>query len=279
LCLVAAIPLLSGCGGGGESLSPEGVARAATATESKGGTKISMEQSVGIPGGTLKFKGEGVIDSKSQKGHLTLDVVDAKGLPPSLDKGQLSQEMIIDHFVIYLRSPAYESVLKSGKKWLKMDLGALGKQSGIDFTALAQAGSDPTQALGFLKATSGDVENVGEEDVRGVSMTHYKATVDFRKYADAVPAASRDAVRKSIDKVIELSGTSKAPIEVWIDKDKLVRRFKQTLSFKVSGQQASVEQQFELYDFGTTVDATPPPADEVQDLTDLAGPGLAGQTP
>ncbi len=125
----------------------------------------------------------------------------------------------------------------------------------------------------MLKAVSGEVEKVGDEDVRGVSTTHYRATIDFDKYPLAVPAANRAAVRKSIDSLIKLTGTRTVPVDVWVDGDAVVRRFAQTTRMNVPGAgRMQMKQTIELYDFGTKVDVQAPPAREVQDLSELATP-------
>ena len=146
--------------------------------------------------------------------------------------------MIIDGLTFYTRSPLFDQALPAGKRWLKIDLDAIGKQAGFDVGALMTqgAGQDPTQVLAYLKAASGDVSRVGSEAVRGVPTTHYKATIDFRKMPDSAPADQRAAVRRSIEQLIELSGASTAPIEVWIDEDGLARRLLTTTTTGTAAQ-------------------------------------------
>jgi len=59
-------------------------------------------------------------------------------------------------------------------------------------------------------------------------------------------------------------------VEAWVGDDDLVRRFRQKLTLAIAGAPTAIEQQFELYDFGTKVDIDVPADDEVADLTDLA---------
>ena len=127
-----------------------------------------------------------------------------------------------------------------------------------------------------LKAAGGDIEKVGEEDVRGVATTHYKATIDFERYPELVPADERAAARASMRQLIKLTGARTAPVEVWVDDDDLVRRLEQTTKLTIPGAgPMSMVQQLELYDFGTKVDIDVPDPAEVADMTDLAGQGAA----
>jgi len=276
LAALLAIGVLSGCGSS-DSLSSEAVARAADATVAKGGTKISIASDSVLPGGgQLTMSGEGAVNTKTQQGHLTLKAIAA---PPSVDKATLTQDLVFDRFVFYMRSPAFAAALENGKKWVKIDLIKAGKAAGIDLTLLSQTGQDPTQSLRLLKAVSGEVKKVGDEDVRGVKTQHYKATVDLKKYPDTVPAKDRAAAQSTIDNLIKRLGSSTSPVEFWIDDDHLIRRYAQTLKLKVAGGASSIKQRIEYYDYGSKVDVSLPPAGEVRDLTDIAAQGLRKQTP
>ncbi len=115
--------------------------------------------------------------------------------------------------------------------------------------------------------------------MRGVATTHYKATIDFNPYPGTVPAQDREAARRAIEQVIELAGSARAPMEVWIGEDGVVRRTKQTIRTLVApGVRGTVEQQIELFDFGAAVDVELPSEDETQDATDLAAEGVRGLT-
>jgi len=277
LALLAALAVLAGCGGAGATFSAEDLAEAVDTTVAKGGAKIAIESQATLPGtGQLTISGGGAIDARAQRGQLTLKATDAPDLPAGIDKDDLTQEVVFDKFLVYLRSPSFAPALKEGKEWVKIDLAEAGKAADVDLGALAQSGQDPTQSLRLLKAVSGDVEKVGEEQVRGVSTTRYKATIDLKKYPDTVPAKDRAAARATIDSLTKALGTSTSPIEVWIGEDDLVRRFAQSLKLKSGEGASSIRQRLELYDYGTDVEVTVPPADEVQDLTDLASAGIRG---
>jgi hypothetical protein len=259
--VLAALPLA--CGGG--ELSPEAaVAEAATKTEDAGSARVTFTGTLtGVPGGSFTISGEG--EFAKQRGRMTFDLSDA-GVPGG------SMEMIFDELVIYMKfPPELAAELPGGKSWVKMDLEELGKQQGIDFGELMQfSQTDPTQSLQYLRGASDDFEKVGDEDVRGVETTHYRGTIDLRKAAEALP----ESARKSFDRVIELTGVSKLPFDVWIDGEGLARRVEYDQPLPASdGQETSMALRMEFFDFGMAVDVEPPPESEVTDIQELIAGG------
>jgi hypothetical protein len=258
-------------------LSPEAVARAADKTAAKGGVRVAIDQTITLPGQSpIAMSGTGLFDPKAQRGHMTLDLSKIPGLPNDIS-ANATQEFIFEHFTMYMRSPLFAAELPKGKHWLKIDVMKAGKAAGIDLGAVAQQGQDPTQALRYLNAASGDVKRIGKETVRGVATTHYKATIDFKRYADSVPAKDRASVRRTVTQMIKLSGDSTFPMEVWIGKDGVVRRLRQRIRTLVApGIRGTIDQRIDLFDFGARVAVKLPPASDTQDVTDLAGQGVDG---
>ena len=70
---------------------------------------------------------------------------------------------------------------------------ALGdRSSGSTSGQLQQLGQgDPSQALDYLRAT-GEVEEVGTEQIDGVETTHYRGTIQLDAVAEQVPAEQRE---------------------------------------------------------------------------------------
>lgn len=267
--MLAATPLLTGCGA--EDLSPSSIAQAADATVAKSAMKMRIDQTMTIPGiGPLEMGGDGVIDTRRQRSRFTLGVTSAPDAAAGAFGDEFKTEVISDHLDVYTRMPQLSAVLGKGKRWLKIDVAEVSKAAGIDISTMAQSSQDPSQGLRQLKAVSGQIEKVGEEDVRGVSTTHYRAKIDFSKDPSLVPPAERAAARASMRQLIKLTGSRTAPVDVWVGEDDLVRRFRQKMKLAIPGAGTSaIEQRFELYDFGTRVDIDVPDADEVADMTDL----------
>ena len=180
-----------------------------------------MSGKVAAAGQEIPLNGEGVFDLKGKRGRLTVTT----NVP---GKGDVRVEEILDGLVIYMRSDALAGALPSGKTWLKLDLQAAGRQSGVDIGALQQlgGGGDPTQFLSYL-AKAGDVHKVGSEDVNGTSTTHYRATIDFAKLAGSAGAAA-----SSVRQLQTLTGQKSLPTDIWIDAQHRVRR--QTIAIATS---------------------------------------------
>ncbi len=90
----------------------------------------------------------------------------------------------------------------------------------------------PSGSLGYLRSVADDVVRVGRERVLGKQTTHYRATVDLGRLG----GPTRDF-----------------PIEIWVDEDGLVRRYR----YHPLGSGETFV--WEFYDFGVTVDLLPPP--------------------
>jgi hypothetical protein len=288
LTLIALAGLLAACGDNGDdpgtqvaSISPRSLALVADRTTATDGVRMSLQQTMTVAGeGTVPATAEGRFDTKRQRGEMTMSMdLASLGGEEVPGGGALEQRMIFDGLTFYMRSPMFDQLLPAGKRWLKIDLGKVGEQAGLDLGALMSqgGGQDPTQVLAYLKAASGDVHRVGTDTVRGVATTHYKATIDFRKVPDSAPAGERAAVRRSIEQLIKLSGASTAPMEVWIGEDGLARRIVSTTTSGTAAQRIKLRQTIELYDFGTKVDVKIPPASAVLDAGDFGAlsPGAA----
>ena len=275
LVLLAALPALAGCGA--EDLSTASIAEAADATVAEHGMRIALRQTVTLPGGgRMATSGSGVMDTRGQASHLTLRVTSAPDVVVgAFDKNDLVTQVITDHATVYMHSPQLSQLLGTGRDWVKIDAAEIGEAAGIDVSGLTQSGQDPTQAMRQLKAVSGKVETIGREDVRGVSTTHYRATVDLRRFPDLVPRADRAAARAAVDQLIDVTGAGTVPVDVWIGADDRVRRLAQKLSLDAGGASSAIEQRFEFYDFGAKVDIRVPDPGKVTDVGDLATAGTA----
>jgi hypothetical protein len=264
---------LAGCGSEelSEQLSPQAaVAQAATKTADAGSARVTFTGTMsGVPGGPFTFEGEGAFSG--QQGRMTFDMSDFGAATAGAFGGEI--ELFMDGLLIYMKLPSQiASELPGGKEWIRIDLAAAGEGLGIDFEELTQfQQADPMQTLQYLRGAAGDFEEVGSEKVRGVETTHYRGTVDLRKALELIPADSRDA----FERVLELVGETKMPLEVWIDNDGLARRmrYEQPLPAGEGGEETTMVLTMDMYDFGVEVDVGPPPDDEVLDLQELIGQG------
>ncbi len=265
--LLVAMALLPGACGGDEVSPAQLLASTPDKTVEKQTSKVAVDvSSTGSP--PLRFNGEGVFDYKAQRGRLRMDL-SSLGLPSGAGGGKA--DVLMAGNVLYIKLPLDPAEL-GGRPWLKLDLAAAAKQSGIDLEGLKQQfqSNDPTASLNALRGVSGDVKAVGTEDVRGAKTTHYTATVDLNKAAQQSPPEAR----ASIEQLSKQLGTATFPMDAWIDGDGRLRRqrFSMDLS-KVTAPGVApgtvtgvVTTTVELFDFGTEVDVSEPPADQVSDF-------------
>ena len=269
----------TGCGTSGSAIDP--VARAAQVTSHVGGAHIAVDIQVTGDGLAEPFTmaGQGFFNYNTDEGTLTLDATGVPaGAAPALPPGGLHIEEIFKSSTIYIGSPLLAGKLPDGARWLKLDLGRFAQAIGFNLQQLAGGQSNPAQLLQFLRATSGAPARVGSELVRGVPTTHYRATVDLRKVADVLPSGHAGQLQASLAKLIAQMGTSKIPVEVWVDHQRLVRRMALTLSLSTGAQRARLGMTIDLFEFGPTPSVSPPPQAEVFDVTQaaLAGLGATG---
>jgi hypothetical protein len=256
LLALLALTLLGGCGGGAD---PSLFAAAVRNTEAAGGAEIVFSMRMEAPGlpEPLEMSGNGVEDASKGRGHFTFE---------SPMTG--SMEMVSDDMTMYMRSDLFGAAL-GGKDWMKIDMKRAMSSFGLDLGASGQFGQSASEQLRMLRAVSGDVSEEGHEQVAGVDTTHYSATVDLRRYPDVMPEDQREAARKGVERLIELSGQSEFPMGVWIDGDQRVRR----MTWQQSMRQGSVEMKMDItaeyVRFGVPVDVDVPDADDVFDATDL----------
>jgi hypothetical protein len=274
-CALALALASSGCGGSSavSATALDPVAQAAELTSHAGGAHMALSMQMtgaGLPQ-PFTVSGQGFFNYRSQEGMLAID---AAGLPAgataNLPPGGLHIEAIFKSSTIYVGSPLFAGKLPGGARWMKLDLGRFAQTIGLNIQQLAGGQANPAQFINFLKATSGPPQRIGNELVRGVQTTRYHATIDLSKLARVLSSADASKLRPAIDKLIAQAGTSKIPVDVWVDEQHLVRRITFSFAFSTAGQSPHMSMTVELFDFGPTPSVQPPQASEVFDATKLA---------
>ncbi len=115
--------------------------------------------------------------------------------------------------------------------------------------------NDPLWPLDALFGAGDDAVEIGTEAVRGVATTHCRLTVDLARADAALPAG------------VSVPGgpyrsLRQLPAEVWLDAAGCARRISVN-SEPTGGAESRIWSVIELWDFGVTVDITPPGPDEV----------------
>jgi hypothetical protein len=262
LCLAACAALVAGCGG--DALSFDPVASAATKTSQSESSRVAFTATMNVDGvGGMAFSGAGVFDGRMRSGALNMRFQLPADAQAQLGGVDPTMQMIMDGrrgLVIYMRSPLFAQV--ASNRWIKVDVGAAAKKEGVDLDAIMNSTqADPSRTLALLTAST-DAHPIGYDRVRGVLTTHYTFKVDLARVAK-----QHKELRKTFDTLRQLTGISSYPAEAWIDNAGRVRRLKIDMSYNTpAGGAFTMTMTEDLYAFGIKVDVQPPDPREVVEL-------------
>ncbi|MDX3096489.1 hypothetical protein PV417_18380 [Streptomyces sp. ME19-03-3] len=224
------------------------LARMTSHTKKIGSAKVDMSTDLGN-GSPVTMKG-----TYSWGDGLAYDaMVDtaAAQMQPLQDDPTM-RALLVDGAYYYNVDPQPAGPLK-GKHWMRVDLSAvLGKEGAA---AVAKSG-DPTAGLRFIGLTK-DVEDLGEQTIRGRESHHYRATVAKSGLGDLeksfTPSEEKtifNSVTGPVDEIV---------IDVWVDgKDLPVRMVQVMGKAKVT---------IDFLKFGGTKAVAAPAASDTADLS------------
>lgn len=213
---------------------------------------------------TFTMRGQGAVDFSGVASSMTMEM---------FGMGSFQMRQVED--TIYMKMPKdFVAQMPGAKPWVEMSLDDVHGQQPGAVPGQMQVGEaqDPTRQLEYLRSVSESVEKVGTEQVRGVRTTRYKAIVDLEKEA----AGQEAGVREAQDEVVKQLGTSKLPVEVWLDDQNRIRRYALDMTLPMPENAASpaaskknakmhMQMVAEYYDFGTPVNVQAPPPGQTMD--------------
>jgi hypothetical protein len=249
--------------GVGETVEPSVLADAAAKTAEAGTARVATAVRVVELGGQQRFSGQGRFDFARRAGRMTLQLIEGE----AAGFGQATA-VFVDTTVYYQLPPG---ALAGGARWIQLELQNVADASGLDFGPLVQGSqADPTQYLLWLAALGQGVTKIGEEDVRGVPTSRYRAAVDLKLLEQQAPPGKEAEWAAYVQTLRDRLGLEFIPVEVWIDEDGLVRRLNHEYGFSTEGTTATVTT--ELFDFGIPVNVQAPSPDQVVTLNDVIRP-------
>jgi|SRR5438067_877540 len=265
LCPAVCAAALVGCGG--DTLSFDPVANAASTTIASQSERVSFTATMNIDGvGGMAFSGAGIFDGRSRTGALNMRFTLPADVQAQLGVVDPTMQMIMDGrhgLVMYMRSQLFRTL--AADKWVKLDMEKLAEKQGIDLSSVMDANrADPSQTLQMLMAST-DAHPIGFDRVRGVFTTHYTLNVDLGRLAKG----SKE-LGKTYEMLRKLTGVQSYPAEAWIDDQGRVRRLKIDMSFNgATGGAFTMSMSEDLYAFGVKVNVQPPDASQVVDASAL----------
>ncbi|MEU1251673.1 hypothetical protein ACFCYF_42540 [Streptomyces chartreusis] len=209
-------------------------------------TRTSMEMATG--GTRVTIRGEGVYDFRRQVGRL-------KVLLPQDPAGATAHRPITE-----LLAPGALFMKNRGAgvpadKWVRVDTRSL-----TDGNLVTGGATDPFAAAEVLRGAR-TAKYVGDEEVAGTPVRHYRGTADLgiaaRKASDGNAEALAAAAKGF--------ATDQVPFDVFLDDDGRIRKVRHRFSF-VNGRQqdaVAVASTTLLYDFGAPVDVRLPDRDDI----------------
>ncbi|MYW68250.1 hypothetical protein GTY65_29875 [Streptomyces sp. SID8379] len=218
-------------------------------------------------GGTMKMSGTmgwdpTVMDMTMSGSALTAGDADA---PESV-------RMVWQDDVMYMDMGAKAAKDMDGKRWMKMDLGAIAKQAGDEKAASQMTGGldnmnqDPAKQIAML-LDSPNLKHIGSATVDGVKTQHYKGTLTVDEMVakndslKVLGKSDRDKLLKNVEK----AGIKDYDTELWVSEDDLPVRMDVTMD----SAQGAVEMSQKFSDYGAAVKVDTPPASQTFDLMEM----------
>lgn len=266
--------VLAGCGDdGADAFEVLAAATAATAETGTARTSVRLDTE-GILGVDAGGEMEGVLDFEQDRTELTIDLGRALG-GLGLDGTMVMRAIGTD---LFLQSSLFRGNVAGvdAGTWLRVDVGAAAEGQGLDLESLGGLGpagnGDPRQGLAVLNGVVEDgIDEVGDDEVRGVATTHYRARIDLGRAAERIGDFANP---EAFDHFVEMLGDDTVRVDVWVDGDDLVRRIRIPVRLPDGAGGGEVTFSAEYYDFGADIEVpTPDPADvrDLQDIVDRIG--------
>ncbi|MFE4367350.1 hypothetical protein ACFRMN_03660 [Streptomyces sp. NPDC056835] len=276
LVAVAVIAAVAGCqSAGGTAQSSSGVADVITAAFKKTSEAKSakVRMSMSIPAGT------GAAGDMEMSGVMGWDptvmdmTMDGSALAADATAPDKIRVVWLDN-AMYMDMGADAAKEMEGKRWMKIDLGAVAEASGDKALQKQLAGGlenmnqDPAQQLALL-LDSPNLKHVGSEKVDGVQAEHYKGTLtldEMMKSQGSLDVLSEKERADLLDSM-KKSGLKGYDTEVWVNEDD----YPVKMDVGMVTAQGEVTMTAHYSDYGAKVRVQAPPAGEIFDVAELLG--------
>ncbi|GAA2267555.1 lipoprotein [Streptomyces atrovirens] len=230
--------------------------------------RMTMTVPAAAGGGTMEMSGvqgwdPAVMDVTMKGSALTAGDPDA---PEQVRMIMLDQAM-------YMDMGAEQAAEMDGKRWMKMDFGAIAEASGDPEIQKQMTGGmenmnqDPAQQLALLLGSE-NLKHVGPEKVDGVQTQHYKGTLTIEEMLDANKALDGVFTAQEREQLVanmKKTGLKGYDTEVWVNEDNYPAKM------VVGMQMDSGEMKMTAHysDYGAAADVEAPPAKDTFDFMEM----------
>ncbi|WP_124284606.1 hypothetical protein [Streptomyces sp. ADI92-24] len=233
-----AAEVLAGTGTGSESAAgkpdtgnPDAGKRSAAAT-----AKVSTSMETAAGGTRVTIRGRGTYDFRTRTGRLRVVLPqDAAG-----EEEHLPITELLAPGALYMMNRG-AGVPKD--KWVRIDTTGL-----ADGNLVTGGVTDPMAAAELLRGVRA-VTYVGETDLAGVTVRHYRGTTDIGRAARQASAPSRGALTAAAKGF----RTDTVPFDAYLDEQGRLRKVRHRFSFANKGPAVEVVSTTLLYGFGVPV--------------------------
>ena len=258
--LLLLVLLNSFLNGGEDRLEFNPVAAAAERTQNEPGARFSMKAIYTAPSlpQPLIAHGAGSINSQTHHSRAVL-TLDTPG------EGPVRVETLSDGTTMYMRGTGISDGLPDGKEWMAMQpfLGHSEQEAMV-------GGGDADSTLQMLTVVDGNFQELGREEVRGISTRRYRTSVSMDAYAELLREEGKDDLAEHYEKLATLMPR---PVigEAWIDDNEIVRRNRMVMDMPSESGQPTLRMdiRMDLFDFGARPDIQMPDSSQVFDATPL----------
>ncbi|MET9431349.1 hypothetical protein [Streptomyces sp. NPDC003036] len=219
--------------------APDALARAGTSK-----ARTSMEMATG--GTRVTIRGEGAYDFAARHGQLKVV------LPKDAAGGSRHRPIteLLAPGALYMKN---RGAGVPADKWVRVDTTTL-----ADGNLVTGGATDPAAAAELLRGAE-RVTYVGEEELAGVPVTHYRGVTDLGRAARAASPQVRGALAAAA------KGFAKdaVPFDAYLDREGRLRKVRHRFSFTNEGRTVAVASTTLLYDFGVPVVVRLPPRKDI----------------
>jgi hypothetical protein len=186
----------------------------------------------------------------------------------SIKSAALTAEMLMDGRTVWMKLPdaTTAAVPELAGKWMSFPL-PMASTAGSGVLGPNQA----TSLLDTLRSAGGTIVDLGDERVNDVDAHHYAVSIDLEQAIASLPEDQRAVAEGGLSRI---GLTGRMPVDVWLNADGLPVR--SMFDLRSSGTEMHV--QMDLSDFGVPVHITPPPADQVVDISSQTTASFSAST-